>query len=419
MSMAAGHAHGAPGAARGLGRAALLVVPAVLAGNLVGYLFTVVVARQLGPAAYGALGGLLAIVIALAVPGMALQLVVARRVALDRRRGAGIPEAAVLGLALRLGIALGVPALAAAPLFSGYLHLGSLGPPAWLAVNLALLPPLFAVSGLLQGGERFGVLTGVLLLVAAGKLPLGVALVAAGYGVEGALAGVAAGTLAAVLLGVAACGPARRRPTPAGEEPTGGLGPEVAAATVGVLGLVALTNLDVLLARHYLPAADSGLYAAGSVVAKVTYWAPLAGLMVVFPRLAADGARRALLRRAGAATLAFGALCAAGSAVLAAWPALVPFGRAYAAVGPDLPLFAALGTAFALVQLLLFSDIAARGRRSPWPVGLAVAGQGLLVAGPFHHSVTQIVTVALASAAMPLLAGVGSTAGSASTEGVG
>jgi O-antigen/teichoic acid export membrane protein len=419
MSVAAGHAHGAPGAARGLGRAALLVVPAVLAGNLVGYLFTVVVARQLGPAAYGALGGLLAIVIALAVPGMALQLVVARRVALDRRRGAGIPEAAVLGLALRLGIALGVPALAAAPLFSGYLHLGSLGPPAWLAVNLALLPPLFAVSGLLQGGERFGVLTGVLLLVAAGKLPLGVALVAAGYGVEGALAGVAAGTLAAVLLGVAACGPASRRPTPAGEEPTGGLGPEVAAATVGVLGLVALTNLDVLLARHYLPAADSGLYAAGSVVAKVTYWAPLAGLMVVFPRLAADGARRALLRRAGAATLAFGALCAAGSAVLAAWPALVPFGRAYAAVGPDLPLFAALGTAFALVQLLLFSDIAARGRRSPWPVGLAVAGQGLLVAGPFHHSVTQIVTVALASAAMPLLAGVGSTAASASTEGVG
>ena len=420
MSMAAGHAHGAPGAARGLGRAALLVVPAVLAGNLVGYLFTVVVARQLGPAAYGALGGLLAIVIALAVPGMALQLVVARRVALDRRRGAGIPEAAVLGLALRLGIALGVPALAAAPLFSGYLHLGSLGPPAWLAVNLALLPPLFAVSGLLQGGERYGVLTGVLLLVAAGKLPLGVALVAAGYGVEGALAGVAAGTLAAVLLGVAACGPARRRPTtPAGEEPTGRLGPEVAAATVGVLGLVALTNLDVLLARHYLPAADSGLYAAGSVVAKVTYWAPLAGLMVVFPRLAADGAHRALLRRAGAATLAFGALCAAGSAVLAAWPALVPFGRAYAAVGPDLPLFAALGTAFALVQLLLFSDIAARGRRSPWPVGLAVAGQGLLVAGPFHHSVTQIVTVALASAAMPLLAGVGSTARSAATEGVG
>jgi TRAP-type mannitol/chloroaromatic compound transport system permease large subunit len=35
------------------------VVPALFAGNLVSYLFTVVVARQLGPAAYGALGGLL------------------------------------------------------------------------------------------------------------------------------------------------------------------------------------------------------------------------------------------------------------------------------------------------------------------------------------------------------------------------
>jgi O-antigen/teichoic acid export membrane protein len=422
MSATAGRVRGAPGGAGGLGRAALLVLPAVLAGNLVAYLFTVIVARQLGPASYGALGGLLAIVIALAVPGMALQLVVARRVAVGRRDGAaaGPLEAAILRLALWLGVAAGVPALAAAPLLAGYLHLGSLGPPAWLAVNLALLPPLFAVSGLLQGAERFGALTAVLLLVAAGKLPLGVALVAAGYGVEGALAGVATGTLAAVLLGVAACVPVRRRPAPQGPGrpgPAAGLGPELAAATLGILGLVALTNLDLLLARHYLPAADSGLYAAGSVVAKVTYWAPLAGLMMLFPRLAAGGGRRALLRRAALATLAFGALCAGGSAVAARLPALLPFGRAYAAVGPDLPLFAALGTAFALVQLLLFSDIAAGGRRSAWPIGLAVAGQALLVAGRFHHSVTQIVTVALASATMLLLAGAKSAV--AASEGPG
>jgi DNA-binding NarL/FixJ family response regulator len=223
MSATVGHARSSPGPARGLGRAALLVVPALFAGNLVSYLFTVVVARQLGPAAYGALGGLLAIVIALAVPGMALQLVVARNVAVCRRDGvaAGSLQAAVIRLGLRAGVALAVPALAAAPLLSGYLHLGSPGPPAWLAVNLALLPLLFAVSGLLQGRERFGVLTAVLLLVAAGKLPLGVALVAAGYGVEGALAGVAVGTLAAVLLGVAACGRARHRPGPAAADPEG------------------------------------------------------------------------------------------------------------------------------------------------------------------------------------------------------
>jgi O-antigen/teichoic acid export membrane protein len=425
MSGTVGHARSSP-PARGLGRAALLVVPALFAGNLVSYLFTVVVARQLGPAAYGALGGLLAIVIALAVPGMALQLVVARNVAVCRRDGVAAEslQAAVIRLGLRAGVALAVPALAAAPLLSGYLHLGSPGPPAWLAVNLAVLPLLFAVSGLLQGRERFGVLTAVLLLVAAGKLPLGVALVAAGYGVEGALAGVAAGTLAAVLLGVAACGRARHRPGPPAADPEGtgeprrgapvdrvaGLGPELTAAALGVIGLVAITNLDALLARHYLPEAASGLYAAGSVVAKVTYWAPLAGVMVVFPRLAAGAGRRTLLRQAALATLAFGALCTAASALLALWPALLPFGRAYAAVGPDLPLFAALGTAFAMVQLLLFSDIAAGGRRSAWPVGVAAAGQALLVAGPFHHSVTQIVTVALAGATLLLLAGVRSSA---------
>jgi O-antigen/teichoic acid export membrane protein len=392
----------------GLGPAALLVVPAQLAGNALSWLFTVVVARQLGPASYGALGGLLAVVFALAVPGMALQMVVARRVAICRRDGGdvGAVAAGVVGLALALGAAVALPALAAAPLLSAYLHLGSPGPPAWLAANLALLPLLFGISGLLQGRERFGALTAVLLLVAAGKLPLGVALVAAGWGAEGALAGVAAGTLAAVLLGLAASGAGRWRGSAAAAE-VRGLGAELAAAVTGVLGLVVLTNLDVLLARHYLPATASGLYAAGSVVAKVAYWAPLGGLMVVFPRLAAGAGRRALLRQVTLATLGFGALCIVGAAVLAAWPALLPFGRAYAAVGPDLMLFAALGTAFAMVQLLLFAGIAGGGRRAAWPVGLAAAGQALLVALRFHHSVAQIVTVALATSLLPLLVALG------------
>jgi hypothetical protein len=406
-------------AVAGLGPSALLVVPALLAGNAVSWLFTVVVARQLGPASYGALGGLLAVVLALAVPGMALQVVVARRVAVCRRDGgdAGALQAAVVGLALALGAAVALPALAAAPLVAAYLHLGSLGPPAWLAANLAPLPLLFATSGLLQGRERFGALTAVLLVVAAGKLPLGVALVAAGWGVEGALAGVAAGTLAAALLGLVAAGGAGRRRGPAAAE-VRGLGDELAAAVAGVLGLVVLTNLDVLLARHYLPATASGLYAAGSVVAKVAYWAPLGGLMVVFPRLAAGTGRRALLRQVILATLGFGALCIAGAAVLAAWPALLPFGRAYAAVGPDLTLFAALGTAFAMVQLLLFSGIAAGGRRGAWPVGMAAAGQALLVALVFHHSVTQIVTVALATSTLPLLVALGRPALEPAGEGV-
>ncbi|HYY79215.1 MAG TPA: polysaccharide biosynthesis protein [Actinomycetes bacterium] len=382
--------------------AALLVLPAMLAGNAVGYLFTVIAARQLGPAAYGALGGLLGVVIALAVPGIALQAVVARRAAVRGRDGLG--GAPVVRLALWSGAALALPACAAAPLVAGWLRLGSLGPALWLAANLAPLPLLFAVSGLLQGRQRFGALAAVMLVAAAGKLPLGVALVAAGYGVDGALAGVAAGTLAAGLLGLAAAGHAASQGAGAAVGATHALARELAAAGLGVLGLVALTNLDVLLARHYLPAAASGLYAAGAVVAKVAYWAPLAAMTVVFPRLALAAGRGALLRRTALATLAFGALCVAGAAAMARWPALLPFGGRYLAVGPDLPLFAALGTAFALAQLLLFADIAARRRRGAWPVAVAACVEALLVAAWFHHSVTEILLAALASSAALLLA---------------
>jgi O-antigen/teichoic acid export membrane protein len=339
----------------------------------------------------------MALVVAGSVPGMALQAVVARHVALGGRPAAG-------RWALLLSAALTAATLAAAPALASFLHLGSTAPVLWTAANLAPMPALFAVQGLLQGMERFGRLTALLLVAGAVKLAGGVGLLAAGLGVEGALAGTAAGTVVALALALGAAGAARAGHLgPAGDRPAAALGAELRTATVSLIGLTLLASLDLLLARHFLPAAESGLYAAGSVLVKVAYWAPQSVVTVIFPRLAArQGAR--LAGGLAAAVAAMTATLAAGSAVVIAWPALLPFGAAYAAVGADLPRFALLGGCLALLQLACFSGIATADRRLHRLVAAAVALEAALIALFFHGSVTAIVTTAVVVAAALLAA---------------
>src|SRR6266508_3259626 len=357
-----------------LARAGLMVAPAMAVANGLNYAFNLVMLRLLEPAAYGALGALLAVILIGTVPGLA----------------------------------------AAAPALAAFLHLGSIVPALWLAANILPLPLVSALQGMLQGVQRFGALAAALLLNAGARLAVGVGLVAAGHGVDGALAASVAGSVLAMLLpltllrpmlagrgvpsGAPPGGPAVPSGAPRPAPATAALGREVGAAALAFLGLLLLTNVDLLLARHYLAAEPSGLYAAGAVVAKIAYWAPQFVATIAFPRLATEAAaRRRLLARAAAVITALGV---ALMVVVAAAPELavtLPFGAAYRDVGPDLPLFAALGTALALVQLLLFSGIAAGDRKVHRLLGATVVIEVAVIALGPHHSVTGIVGAALAA----------------------
>ena len=59
-----------------------------------------------------------------------------------------------------------------------------------------------------------------------------------------------------------------------------------------LLGFVLLLNLDVLLARHHLTAAQAGEYAVAAIFAKVAFWLPQGVGVVLLPRLADAGHRR-------------------------------------------------------------------------------------------------------------------------------
>jgi O-antigen/teichoic acid export membrane protein len=424
---------------RSLPRDALVLALAMAVANATNYGFTLAMAFLLGPAAYGALGALLALVLVGSVPGVALQAVVARRTAL-LRPAEGQDAAAVWRgtrwLVDRTGLALAAVTVLAAPGLVAFLHLDSAVPVLWLALALAPTPLLFAVQGLLQGRERFGALAVVMVAGAAAKLAAGLALVAAGFGVAGALAGVAAGGALAALAGLRLARPGAPRPTPQARPdalPPAGRhsilervaslarraqrpGPadaglrdlwrEVGGATLGLLGLFLLANLDVLLARHYLDATASGRYALGAVVAKVAFWGPQFVTTLVFTRLVVAADPRRLLGWSALLVAGFGGLLAAALAAAVRLGLDVPLlGQGYAGLGPLLPLFAALGTGLALVQLLLFEGIATRDRRMGRAVAGALAAEAALVAVAMHGSVAQVVTAALAVVAALVGAG--------------
>jgi hypothetical protein len=181
------------------------------------------------------------------------------------------------------------------------------------------------------------------------------------------------------------------------------------AMTRGAVVLTAyflLTNLDVPIARHHLTGADSGTYALASLFAKVCLWGPQFLAVAAFPRMHRAGGRSTALWVLGL-TAGFGVGIAA--VLVPAAPAVVELvaGRPVSEAASLAPLFALLGTSWAVVNVVVLHDIATRPRRLGGWVWLTTAALvAALTMQPTPTSVGAIVTWALAVSAAGALVGV-------------
>ena len=273
---------------------ALGLAAAVMAANVVSLLFTVVFARILGTEGYGSLAALVSTFLILSVPGLALQVAAARETALGRlgegrrlsathRRwmlelGGWAVALGALGVLLREPIShvVGVPEApwaAAAVLLTGV---------AWLALSIE--------RGMLQGIRAYKAAGLSVILEAAGRLVLALALVGGGLDVTGAyLASPLSMVTAAIVLAVVL---RRRLGPPEPEARTRRFHRLVAGAWAPVLGLTlvaVLQNIDVIIVKHRVGGDEAGAYAAAAVAAKVVIWVGLGLAYYLVP----EAARRA------------------------------------------------------------------------------------------------------------------------------
>ncbi len=139
-------------------------------------------------------------------------------------------------------------------------------------------------QGTLQGLQRFGWFSTITLLLSLLRLVLAIGFVLMGLGVNGAILGIVVSTLLACLISFMPLWEVLKGP----RTPTGSLRSlwtYSILAMVVTVGIVALSSLDTVLAKHFLSASDAGLYAALATIGRTVLLITTGITTVMFPRV--------------------------------------------------------------------------------------------------------------------------------------
>lgn len=367
-----------------LAKGLVFVGAATLIGNGAAYAMSMVAARVLDQADFGALGALLGLLVILGTLAISTQALTARRVA-----SAGPLRAEVEAQVIRLSVIIGI----------GLLILGVVV--AWPVSVIFTIPVAAVATGI--GSIAFVVVGSAAMGIAQGReqhLTLAAAFIANGVArAVGGIIGVlvlqsVTGVGIGVFLGCAVGAAISFRlvaPRTWGQKLRDGIGVEFGHVAHALIVLFTLTNVDVLLARVFLTEDQSGEYSVGVLLAKIAFFLPNAIIIVLFPKMAAGDSRRAVFVATGL-TACVGLVITGASFLLGDLVIRILGGAQYVELGSEAWMFALEGSAFALVQVLLYARLAAQDRRAVVAVWVALIVLVVIVAGWRHDSVAEIVT---------------------------
>jgi O-antigen/teichoic acid export membrane protein len=367
--------------------------------NVTTYGFTILAARLLGPAEYGALAAVMGVLLVVNVLSLGLQATGARRVSASPQ---DLPEIErdVMATSYVSALVLGALLLLATPVITSRLSLDSWGAAALIAVTVVPLSIMGGQAGILQGERRWGPLAGIYLAVGVGRLGFGVVGLVVERDTLGAMVGVAAGAFLPVVVGAlalrhpdrrgphVATGPTRRQR--ASRWAAGGVLRETMHNSHALLAFFALSNTDVIVARSTLPEHQAGLYAGGLILTKAVLFLPQFVVVIAFPSMSRQGSGRRMHLLGLGMVLSIGAVTVVGVALLSSLTVLFVGGHQYAALQDRLWVFAVLGTLLAMLQLMIYDVVARQQQRMVYVVWAGMVG--LLCAAPFLGSVTALLT---------------------------
>ncbi len=387
-----------------------VLMAAGLSGNVLQYLFHFVSSRMLGPAEYGIFAALLAFSTILLVPAGIAQTVVTQYISGFLARNEMHKISALFSdslvkfsIASATGFALVV---LMSPLFAAFLNLSSMIPVIAMASLLLFAGPFTVIIGSLQGLQRFYIVAAQLFFGPGLRLAAGAGLIAIGWGASGALGATTVSNLIVVILGllyVRNLWGSRRAEhglTMGTVSQYGGI------VLVGTLAFTVLTNIDLVIVKHFFPPEQAGYYSAASVLGKIILFVPGTISTLMFPKTSyrfALGQSASDLARACVSVSAL--MSAAFAAVLMLFPALAVnllFGTGYEGSIPLVGLYGVTMGLYALVQLLLAYYISQAEARFAW---LLVAVAALLAGflAIVHADLIQVIG-ALAVSAIVILA---------------
>jgi O-antigen/teichoic acid export membrane protein len=373
--------------------------------NVTTYAFTILAARLLGPAEYGALAAVMGLLLVVNVLSLGLQATGARRVSAAPGDLKGI-EGEVMATSYASALALGALVLLATPIIAETLNLHSWAAPALIAVTAVPLTVMGGQAGILQGEQRWAPLAAIYLCVGVGRLVFGALTLLIEPNTVGAMIGVSVGAFLPAVLGWYALRHPDRHPdgrpdgwgAPGPRDgarrwAAGGVLHEVLHNSHALLAFFALSNVDVVVARSTLSEHQAGLYAGGLILTKAVLFLPQFVVVIAFPAMSrTESGRRMHLLGLGL-VLAIGACTVLLTALLSRLAVVFIGGGEYAALQGRLWAFAVLGTLLAMIQLLVYNVVARQHRRAVFVVWTALVV--VLCSAPFLGSLSGLLRLVL------------------------
>lgn len=394
-------ASGAPGRSTSrvldLLRSTAGIAIAMAVTNVGTYAFQMVAARLLGPSQYGEVASLMALLMVLTVVQLGLQATAARRISAEPDDVAAIEET-VLRTTWGSALILGAITLAATPAVWHLLRLDGPLPAILLALCVVPTTIMGGQAGVLQGERRWLQLSLVYLAVGVPRVVLGGAFLLVWDTETSAMLGVLIASCLPVAIGHWALRQRAGGPDQSHDHHVRrDVIRETAGSSVALLAFLALSNLDVVVARSVLDEHDAGLYAGGLIVTKAVLFLPQFAVVILFPSMSTAGESRAAVLKGLGFLAGLGAACAAATYLLSGLALVFIGGNDYAAVRDQLWLFAVLGGLLSVLQLLVYAGLAKRGRATKYLIATGVVV--LVVAGAQAESVRGLaVTVAAVDA---------------------
>lgn len=377
-----------------LGGSVIMLIGSIFV-SLANFGYNIGVARLLGPADFSHAAAAVTILMLVSAITLAFQLVCTKLVA----KSESVETKAAIFQQLHrkswwIGLGLGVAMLLASSVLSSYLRLSSPWVIILLAIGLTIYIPLGVKRGGLQGTCRFRGLAWNMAAEAVVKFLGAIVLIKMGFGVLGAVAAISGSVIAAYLLPDAA----RELRGVAGRAIVPPLG-ETVQAIVFFVGQVIISNIDILMVKHFFPPDLAGLYAAIALVGRLLYFGAWSIVSVMFPVSAGTSEERQTPALLALPLLMVTGMSAAFVLFLGAFPQLVfrsLFGAHFSASVQGLDWLLSMNAAatgiYAVSVVLITYEMSRRIANTGW-LQLVVSGLIVLGVAWFHSSLMEVIVV--------------------------
>jgi len=387
------------------GSVILLSSTGVVAGT--NLLYNIVLARMLGTASFGHATAIYTLLMLTSAVTLSFQLVCSKYVA----RGSDVfAKAAVYRRLLRrswqVGAVIGFVLAVRSAYVIQYLNLPERRDILLLAFAAAIYVPLGVRRGRMQGCYEFRQLALNVIIEAVVKFGVAVVLVFYGLGVSGVIFAVALSILVAYLAAIPDA--SYRVSSAAGASASFGEGMQAGAFFIGQ---VIISNLDILLVKHYFEPNLAGIYAGVALVGRVVYMLSWSVVSSMFPVSASSSHERT-----GQFALRTGLLLVVSVTsvfVFLIWIApdalwtlvlgkhfLLPLENSFSSL---LTMYAGMTAIYSIAVVLMTYEMSRRIGHASW---MQLAASGLLAGGIvlFHQSLLEVIVVQLVLMAGLLLA---------------